>query len=30
VAGKKRTVPPDHPWVQTARLVETCLGDTVV
>jgi 6-phosphofructokinase len=30
VAGKKRTVPLDHPWLQTARLVETCLGDEVV
>ncbi len=30
VAGKTRTVPPDHPWVQTARLVETCLGDEPV
>jgi len=27
VAGKKRIVPTDHPWIQTARLVETCLGD---
>ena len=27
VAGIKRTVPPDHPWIETARLVETCLGD---
>jgi 6-phosphofructokinase 1 len=27
VAGIKRTVPPQHPWVTTARLVETCLGD---
>ncbi|HVS52622.1 MAG TPA: ATP-dependent 6-phosphofructokinase [Opitutaceae bacterium] len=27
VAGIKRTVPPDHPWITTARLVETCLGD---
>jgi len=26
VAGRKRTVPPDHAWVQTARLTETCLG----
>jgi 6-phosphofructokinase 1 len=26
-AGAKRTVPPDHPWIRTARLVETCLGD---
>ncbi|MFO7725445.1 MAG: ATP-dependent 6-phosphofructokinase [Oceanipulchritudo sp.] len=30
VAGKKRTVPAGHPWIQTARLVETCLGDAVV
>ena len=27
VAGKVRTVPPDHPWVETARRVGTCLGD---
>ncbi len=27
VAGKKKLVPPDHPWLETARLVETCLGD---
>lgn len=30
VAGKKRIVPLDHPWLHTARLVETCLGDEVV
>ncbi|MEX0324445.1 MAG: 6-phosphofructokinase [Puniceicoccaceae bacterium] len=30
VAGKKRVVPLDHPWLHTARLVETCLGDEVV
>ncbi len=30
VAGKKRIVPTDHPWIQTARLVETCLGDRTV
>jgi phosphofructokinase-like protein len=30
IAGKKRTVPVDHPWVQTARLVETCMGDQAV
>jgi phosphofructokinase-like protein len=30
VAGLKRTVPIDHPWLETARLVETCLGDRVV
>jgi 6-phosphofructokinase 1 len=27
VAGKCRTVPPDHSWVQSARRVGTCLGD---
>jgi 6-phosphofructokinase 1 len=27
VAGKVRTVPPDHPWVVSARRVGTCLGD---
>ncbi len=27
VAGIKRVVPADHPWITTARLVETCLGD---
>jgi ATP-dependent phosphofructokinase / diphosphate-dependent phosphofructokinase len=27
VAGKLRTVPPDHPWVRSARLVGTSLGD---
>lgn len=27
VAGKKKIVPLDHPWLDTARLVETCLGD---
>lgn len=27
VAGKVKTVPPDHPWVRTARHVGTCLGD---
>jgi 6-phosphofructokinase 1 len=27
VAGRKRTVPPDHSWVQTARLTDTCLGE---
>ena len=26
VAGKKKTVPPDHPWLQAARLVGTSLG----
>jgi 6-phosphofructokinase 1 len=27
VAGIKKTVPLDHPWLQTARLVDTCVGD---
>jgi 6-phosphofructokinase 1 len=27
VAGKRKIVTPDHPWVQTARHVGTCLGD---
>jgi 6-phosphofructokinase 1 len=27
VAGKKKTVPLDHPWIAAARLVGTCLGD---
>lgn len=27
VAGIKRIVPRDHPWIETARLVSTCLGD---
>jgi 6-phosphofructokinase 1 len=27
VAGKKKLVPVDHPWVTSARLVGTCLGN---
>ena len=27
VAGKRKCVPPDHSWLQTARHVGTCLGD---
>lgn len=27
VAGKRKTVSPDHPWVEAARRVGTCLGD---
>ncbi len=27
VAGRTRTVPPDHPWIRTALAVDTCLGD---
>ena len=25
-AGQKRLVPVDHPWINTARLVDTCFG----
>ena len=28
VAGKRKTVPLDHPWIVTARQVGTCLGDS--
>ncbi len=27
VAGNKKLVPPDHPWIRSAKLVGTCLGD---
>ncbi|MCY2932226.1 MAG: 6-phosphofructokinase, partial [Planctomycetota bacterium] len=27
VAGHRRVVPPDHPLIETARLVGTCMGD---
>jgi len=27
VAGKRKIVPTDHSWVETARRVGTCLGD---
>jgi len=27
VAGKRKTVPLDHPWIKSARLVGTALGD---
>jgi 6-phosphofructokinase 1 len=27
VAGKLKTVPADHPWLESARRVGTCLGD---
>ena len=26
VAGKKKVVPPDHPWITTAQRVGTCVG----
>ena len=29
VAGNKKLVPPDHPWVVSARRVGTCLGDVL-
>lgn len=27
VVGKRKTVPPDHVWVESARMVGTCMGD---
>jgi 6-phosphofructokinase 1 len=27
IVGKRRTVPTDHSWIQTARDVGVCLGD---
>jgi len=27
VAGITRTIPKNHPWIETARLVDTCMGD---
>ncbi|MHB8789686.1 MAG: 6-phosphofructokinase [Desulfobulbaceae bacterium] len=27
VVGRRRTVPLDHPWVISARMIGTCLGD---
>jgi 6-phosphofructokinase 1 len=27
VVGNRKTVPPDHPWIESARRVGTCLGD---
>jgi len=29
VAGKRKIVPPDHPMITSARLVGTCLGDSI-
>ncbi|MHC4569234.1 MAG: 6-phosphofructokinase [Planctomycetota bacterium] len=29
VAGRKKLVPPDHPWVTAARQVGTCFGDSL-
>lgn len=28
IVGKRKNVPLDHPWIQTARDLEICLGDT--
>ena len=27
VVGKRRVIPLDHPWIESARRVGTCLGD---
>lgn len=27
VAGQKKLVPRDHPWIEAARLVDSCMGD---
>jgi 6-phosphofructokinase 1 len=27
VAGKLKAVPPDHPWLESARRLGVCLGD---
>lgn len=27
VAGVTRTIPMNHPWIETARLVDTCMGN---
>jgi ATP-dependent phosphofructokinase / diphosphate-dependent phosphofructokinase len=27
VAGKRKELPLDHPWIASARAVGTCLGD---
>jgi 6-phosphofructokinase 1 len=29
VVGKVKLVPPDHPWIKTARDIGVCLGDRV-
>ena len=29
VAGVKKTVPLDHPWLKAAQLVDTCLGQQI-
>ncbi|MBA7527460.1 Pyrophosphate--fructose 6-phosphate 1-phosphotransferase [subsurface metagenome] len=27
VIGIRKTVPPDHPWIQSARSIGICMGD---
>ena len=27
VVGKRKIVPPHHPWIESARFVGTCLGN---
>jgi 6-phosphofructokinase 1 len=29
VVKKKKVVPPDHPWIESARFVGTCMGDAL-
>ena len=29
VVGKRKNVPLDHPWLQSARDLEICLGDVM-
>lgn len=29
IVGKRKVVPPGHPWIESARSVGTCLGDTL-
>ena len=28
VVGKRKSVPPDHPWLESARSIGICLGDS--
>ena len=27
IAGLRKVVPPDHDWIKSARMVDTCMGD---
>jgi 6-phosphofructokinase len=29
IVGKRKSVPPDHPWIECARSVGTCLGEKI-